>query len=163
MKVLLILLTMIAFGAGDVAAQMSQEEVAIIQNVYGMEKREIYREVMDMSPGDSVAFWPIYDQYEMDRQALGKRRIHLMEQFVAKYPAITAEEIDEIVEESADLKEDLNELTKDAYDDIKDAASVMTAAKFYQIEGFLNTVVQAALAVKLPFIGEFHMKAAEKK
>ena len=162
MKALLVLLTLLAFGAGDVVAQMSQEEVAIIQNVYGMEKRQIYREVMELTPSDSVAFWPIYDQYEMDRQELGKRRIHLMETFVSKYPAISAEEIDDIVNESVDIHEELIDLEKDAYDDIKDAASVMTAAKFIQIEGFLNTVVQAALSVKLPFIGEFHMKAVKK-
>ena len=126
-------------------------------------RKEMVRLELGLSNEESAAFWPIYDAYEVARKELGKRRIELLEKFVSKYPAISAEELDEIVDESFDIHEELIDLEQDTYDELKDKASVMTAAKFVQIEGFLNTVIQAELQVRLPFIGEFHMEAKKDK
>jgi len=143
-------------GMATASAQMNQEEVGILQNLYGMEKRAIYQQVMDLTPSDSVAFWPIYDEFELDRKDLGLRRVQLLQKFVSKYPAISAEELNEIVEGLIDIREDLLELEVDAYEELKEKTSTITAAKFIQIEDFLNTMISAELAVRMPFIGEFH-------
>lgn len=158
MKIVAIVCAFVAFAAADATAQMSQEEVGVLQNLYGMEKRAIYQKVMELSPSDSVAFWPIYDQFEVDRKDLGQRRVQLMQKFVGKYPAISAQELDEIIEGLMDIREELNELEEDTYEEMKEKASTMTAAKFIQIESFLNTMISAELAVEMPFIGAFHEK-----
>jgi ASC-1-like (ASCH) protein len=160
-KFILLILALLVVG-GEAFAQLSQEEVAIVQNLYGMEKRAIYREVMAMSPMDSVAFWPLYDQFEVKRKDLAKNRIMWMEKLATKYPNISNEEIDEIVEESHEIAEELLELEKDFYDKIKEKASAAVAAKFYQIERFLNTAISLELGSRLPFIGEFSVRDAKK-
>ena len=163
MKIIACIVAFLAFGTADAAAQISQEEIAIIQNLYGMEKRTIYMKVMDLSPGDSVSFWPLYNEYEDDRKDLGTRRIKNMERFTGKYPAISAEELDEIAEEAIDIAEGFLEIQEDYYEKMKEATSTMTAAKFLQLESFLNSVIQSELAVRMPFIGEFHEVKPAKK
>lgn len=158
MKIIAIVCAFLAFSAADVAAQMTQEEVGILQNLYGMEKRAIYKKVMELTPSDSVAFWPIYDAFEIERKDLGQRRVQLLQKFVSKYPAISAEELDEIIEGLIEIREELLDLETDAYEDLKEKTSTMTAAKFIQIESFLNTMISAELAVEMPFIGAFHEK-----
>jgi len=158
MKIIAIVCAFFAFAAADTAAQMTQEEVGIVQNLYGMEKRAIYQKVMELTPSDSVAFWPIYDEFELERKNLGQRRVQLMQKFVSKYPAISAEELDEIVEGLIEVRAELLDLETDAYEEMKEKTSTMTAAKFIQIESFLNTMISAELAQEMPFIGAFHEK-----
>ena len=160
-RIIIILATFVAGFAG-LSAQISQEEVSIVQNLYGMEKRTIYMQVMDLTPTDSLSFWPLYDKFEMERKELGMRRVRLMQQLTSKYPNISNEEIDEIVEESHEIAEEMLSLEKDFYDEIKEVTSVAVAAKFYQIERFLNTAISMKLAENLPFIGEFNIKSDKK-
>jgi len=145
----------------DVAAQ-STEEVAVIQNLWGMEKRELYHKAMTLSASDSVAFWPLYDKYEDERKELGRKRIELIKQFVSKYPAISNEEVDEVVNGAIDMNEEFADLLSDYYDKVKKATSAMTAATFYQIEAYIHNEIQSEIQSRLPFIGQFEMKKPKK-
>lgn len=158
MKTLFVALFALLCLSADVAAQ-STEEINIIQNLYGMEKRSLFIMAMDLSPSDSVSFWPIYDKYENKRKEIGKERIEWIKKLADKYPAVSSEELDEIIEEASDLNEDFHDLLMDSYKDIRKNTSSMVAAKFYQIETFLNTAILAELQSRLPFIGEFSVKA----
>lgn len=158
MKSVILALVITAFYAVDGIAQTT-EEINIIQSLYGMQKRELLMSVMKLSPSDSVSFWPLYDQYEDKRKDLGKKRIEMIKNFVSKYPAISSEEIDDTIEDVADLQEDMSSLMMDYFKKIRKATSSMVAAKFYQTEMYLHTAIQADLQNKLPFIGEFSVKA----
>ncbi len=142
-------------AAPTIQAQLSQEEVAIVQNLFGMEKRAIYTKIMKLSAADSVSFWPLYDDYEVRRKNLGKTKLELAQRFVSKYPNISHDEIDEMVNDIDDINAELNELVKDFYDKIKDKSSAQTAAMFYQMEHYIMNVVNSDLNDALPFIGEF--------
>lgn len=158
MKSLLVALFAVLCLSTDVLAQTT-EEINIIQNLYGMEKRSLFIMAMDLSPSDSVSFWPIYDKYEEKRKDIGKERIEWLKKFADKYPAVSAEELDEIVEEASDLNEEFHDLLMDTYKTLRKNTSSMVAAKFYQIESFLNTAIVGELQSRLPFIGEFSVKA----
>jgi hypothetical protein len=136
-------------------AQASHEEVAIVQNLFGMEKRNIYQKVMKLSAADSVGFWPLYDEYEMERKDIGKKKIELMQMFVSKYPNISHDEIDDIVNDTDDINSDLRKLIKRFYDKIKDKSSAQTAAMFYQMETYIMNVVNSEISNAMPFIGDF--------
>ncbi|RPI66612.1 MAG: hypothetical protein EHM43_11125 [Ignavibacteriae bacterium] len=158
MKSLLVALFAVLCLSTDVMAQTT-EEINIIQNLYGMEKRSLFIMAMDLSPSDSVSFWPIYDKYEEKRKNIGKERIEWLKKFADKYPAVSSEELDEIVEEASDLNEEFHDLLMDTYKTMRKNTSSMVAAKFYQIESFLNTAINSELQSRLPFIGEFSVKA----
>lgn len=161
--VAILLLGMISLASPAVQAQISQEEVAVVQNLFGMEKRAVYAKIMKLSSADSVSFWPLYDAYEVKRKDLGKKKIELAQAFVNKYPNISHAEIDELVEKIDDVNEDLRELIKDYYEDIRDKSSAQTGAMFYQMEQYIMNVVSASLSDSLPFIGEFNIVTTKKK
>lgn len=157
MKTLFVAVAAVLCLSVDAMAQTT-EEINIIQNLYGMEKRSLYMQAMDLSPSDSVSFWPIYDKFEEKRKDIGKERIEWIKKLADKYPAISSEELDEIIEEASDLNGEFHDLLFDTYKDLRKKTSSMVAAKFYQIESFLNTAILAELQSKLPFIGEFSVK-----
>ena len=161
MKSLVFVFVMMLGTALNVAAQ-TNEEVAIIQNLWGMEKRALFVAAMKLNSTDSAAFWPVYDKYEMERKDLGNKRIEIIKAFVSKYPAISNEEVDETVSAAIDINKEFDELLADYYDKVKDATNAMTAATFYQIEAYLQNEIQSEIQSRLPFIGTFEAKKAKK-
>lgn len=143
-------------------AQLSTEEIAIVQNLFGLEKRQIIAQTIKMTPSDSVGFWPLYEKYETDRKDMGKTRITLIQSFVSKYPALSNEELNDLMEDALELEADQHDLMESYYSKIKKAASPMVAAQWLQIESYINVSVKLAIQEKLPFIGDIKLKAAKK-
>jgi len=56
-------------------AQTTQDEVQLMQSLYGMEKRDIIGEFIELNESQEEEFWKIYDEYELKRQEIGKERI----------------------------------------------------------------------------------------
>jgi hypothetical protein len=156
---LLVALTIALFGmATSAVAQLSTEEIAIVQNLFGAEKRQLITAVLTMSPSDSVGFWPLYEKYEADRKELGKERITLIQTYVSKYPAISNEELNDMMEAALDLEEDQHDLIASYYSKIKKASSVSLAAQWLQIESYISAAVRLAIQEKLPFVGDIKKK-----
>ncbi len=145
-----------------VAAQFNQEEVAIVQSLFGMEKRSIYNKIMKLSAADSVGFWPLYDKYESKRKDLAKENVKLLQKFVSKFPNITHDEIHCMVEDIDDVNSDLRELIYDYYKDIRKATSTQTAAMFYQMESYILNAINIDVIQMLPFVGEFNVFKKQK-
>ena len=51
------------------------EEIEIVQNLFGAEKRTIIEENINLDGVDSAAFWKIYDAYEIERKEIGKQKL----------------------------------------------------------------------------------------
>ncbi len=160
---ILVLSCMILVGSALTSyAQLSTEEIAIVQNLFGMEKRSIITQVVKMTPSDSVGFWPLYEKYESDRKDIGKQRITLIQTFVSKYPALSNEELDDLMEDALEIDADQHDLMESYYNKIKKASSPMVAAQWLQIESYINVSVKLAIQEKLPFIGDIKLKAPKK-
>jgi hypothetical protein len=39
------------------------DELAMVRQVFGQEKKEIVKQFLDLSAADSAKFWPLYDEY----------------------------------------------------------------------------------------------------
>lgn len=57
-------------------AQQINDEIKLIQSAFGMEKRALLEQYMEL-PADS-GFWPIYETYETERRALKKEFLSSM-------------------------------------------------------------------------------------
>lgn len=158
MKLLVALSIVLFASATSALAQLSTEEIAIVQNLFGAEKRQLLTATLNMSPSDSVGFWPLYEKYEADRKELGKERITLIQTYVSKYPAISNEELNDMMETALELEEDQHDLIASYYGKIKKAASVSLAAQWLQIESYISAAVRLAIQEKLPFVGDIKKK-----
>ncbi len=56
----------------------SSDDIALIQSIWGMEKRAIVEEYMDLSSEEETPFWAEYEDYEASRKELGKERIAII-------------------------------------------------------------------------------------
>jgi hypothetical protein len=76
-KITLFLAALFAFAF--VNAQSNKEEVDLMQAAFGMEKKAMMEEFVQVDPAQKDAFWKLYDEYETSRKALGQERIKATE------------------------------------------------------------------------------------
>ena len=152
MKNLLIIgiLFISAFGY----AQSNKEEVDMFQSMYGMDKKELVAEFIKLQGAQKDEFWKLYDAYEVDRKAIGKERIGLLEKYAMNYGTMDESMMDDIMKSSMELVGKTDKLQSSYYSKIKKAVGVKPAAQFLQLESYLTSAIRAAILEEIPFIGQ---------
>jgi len=135
-------------------AQSNTEEIDLVQSLWGMEKKDIVSQFVKVDPAAKDAFWKLYDEYEMERKALGKERIALLNKYAENYMTLSDEKTDEIIGEMVTLGAKTDKLAATYYGKIKKAVAIKPAAQFFQIESYINSSLRAAILEEIPFIGE---------
>jgi hypothetical protein len=139
------------------SAQTNKEDVDIIQSVFGKQKKEIVASFVKLDPSTQAAFWTLYDEYENERKALGRQRIALLERYANNYATLDDATTDSIIKDLQKLQSSTDKLLVKYYGKVKKANGVKPAAQFFQLEGYLLTMVRAAILDSIPMIGELDM------
>jgi hypothetical protein len=134
--------------------QSAQEEIDLIQSLYGMEKKEIVADFIKLEGAQKDAFWKLYDAYEIERKALGQRRINLLATYAEFYSSLNDDAIDILIKEMNDIGLKNDKLIASYYGKMKKPAGVKAAAQFVQIETYLLSTIRASILEEIPFIGE---------
>lgn len=156
-KFLAILFVFSSFPA-IVSAQMSNDEIAMLQSLYGMNKRDLVTKYMKFTPAQDSVFWPVYDAYEAERKQLGETRIRLIEDYAKNYTSFTNEKADELVKKNIELEISSTKLLEKYYGKMKKEVGSLRAAQFIQLENYLNNVIKTEIQSEIPFIGEIDRK-----
>ncbi|MBA4153798.1 hypothetical protein [Flavobacterium sp.] len=135
-------------------AQQSKDEISILQSAYGMQKRELVAKFMDVSEAQSATFWKLYEEYEVARKAIGTKRANNILEYAKKYDAITDENVQNMVKVSMEVHKEFDALWEKTYKKMSKALSPKTAAKFYQLELYLENMVRTELSESIPMIDE---------
>jgi len=132
----------------------SQDEIQKVQQEWGKDKKELVGLAMDLSPADSVKFWPLYAKYEKEKQKLGRDRILTLTEYNDNFENLTNAKADAIINKLFINEAALAKLQQQYYTSIKTKLNSLQAAKFLQIETYFTTAIRAAIQDELPFIGE---------
>ena len=151
--------TVVILFTGFVTRLCAQEEIEQIQKEWGKEKKELMRLGMGLNAGDSVKFWPVYNRYEKERQKLGKERILILDDYVNHYAELSNAKADELINRIFKNDAAHSKLQQQYYTTLKTALNAKQAAKFLQIESYINSVIKTLIQQELPYIDELeHMK-----
>ncbi len=137
-----------------VQAQSYQDEIDLFQTVFGMEKKVLFEFFIDVDGEAESNFWSLYDEYVNSRKALGKTRIHLIEDYADNYDKLTQEKTDELMKSMIQQKSSLDKLVNKYYKKIKKGSGSKVAAQFLQLETYILAAVRVEIMQAIPFIGE---------
>ena len=132
----------------------SSDDVGIIQSLWGMEKRAMVEEYMDLSPTEAPGFWVQYEAYEEARKALGRERIGLISEYVDNFGSLTNGKAAELVNGAAANNIALQKLLQKTFKKMSKVISPVKAAQFVQLENYLSNMILLSIQDELPFIGE---------
>ena len=153
MKNLLLVLIAIFLAQTTVNAQQI-EEIDLIQSIFGMEKKQAYYEFITAKGPVADNFWALYDEYEMKRKALGKKRLELLTKYSLNYDTHSPEVLDGLMNDLLKQRASLDKLLKQYYKKIRSKAGSKAAAQFLQMESFILAATRVTIMESVPFIGE---------
>jgi hypothetical protein len=154
MKKVIVILVLAVASFSSYAQSTFKEDVEIVQSVYGKSKSDLVKEYMNLSDEQATAFIKVYDNYEAERKALGQAKFQLINDYAANYNTLTDAKADELAK--ATLKNNLayEKLYTKTYGHAKKAIGAINAAKFIQLEVYLQTTIRNEIQNSIPFIGE---------
>ena len=141
----LLSLVFIAFLSLSTFAQSSQDEIQLMQSLYGMEKRDIVAEFVELSEVQATEFWALYDEYENQRKELGKKKYQLLQSYVDDYGQVKPEDADAFMKQAIPLRIKSDKLTDNYYKKVKSKTDPIVAMQFYQIENYLADAIKMEL------------------
>jgi Spy/CpxP family protein refolding chaperone len=157
----IVLFAVFAVCALAAKAQTANEEVALMQSIYGVEKKMLIEEHMKITDAEATAFWAIYDEYELARKELGKKRFAAITDYAKNYGSISNEKATELANTTLDLYAEFTKLQKKTFKKMAKAISPVRAAQFIQAELYFENIVRLSTTDQIPLIGEF--EAVKKK
>ncbi len=152
MKKLTLLIASLFFIGGTYAQDLTAEEVQMIQDVFGSEKREIIAENINMEGVNTDAFWKLYDEYEAQRQDLGREKMKLLKQYTTKQGNMTALQAEEMLNQAANLRANEDKLIMNYTKRIRKMSNPFVAVQFYQIEHYISDGIRFSILNNIDFI-----------
>lgn len=154
MKKIIIGLFAILFATTVTYSQNDNEDIDIVQALFGRSKRLIMEEHMQLNDKEKNSFWRIYDQYEEKRKGIEKEGFLLLKEYADKYQTLDDAEAHKLIVNFMKSMEGYNTLHKIYFRKMEKCIGGLKAAKFIQLETFIQTTSQANLQCQVPVIGE---------
>lgn len=152
--VLGLLVSGLALAQGSTAAANNAAEVQNARALLNVAREEIINEEMRFSEDEAAAFWPVYERYRSDLQAVRDRFAEVLTSYSEAYRAgtVTEEQANRIVEDYLDIEGDVLRIKKDYLDDFRNVLPARKAARFYQIENKMEIELEYQLSLIVPLV-----------
>ncbi len=109
---------------------------------------------MNFTSDQSTVFWPIYKQYEAEYDKLGDQRIELIKEYDKNFLSMDNAKATKLANTAIELKEKRLALLKKYHGKISEALNPIIAARFLQVENYVQSAIDIQLAAGLPLIQE---------
>lgn len=134
----------------NLTAQDFSQESKLIQSILGKAKKDFVNGIIDIPKEKTNEFWTYYNEYEIKRQELAKKRLSLIDQYVTVFGSDNRRDYKKIISDVFKLNADNQKIIQKYYDKISKNVSAKSALQFFQIEEYLRTAIDNKLYENIP-------------
>lgn len=118
------------------------------------DKKAIVAVNLNLSDGEARTFWPVYDAYQKDLQAITERRARLIATYAEAYNngTLTDAIASKLINDSLAIDSDEVALQRPYADVISKILSPIKTARYLQIEGKIRAIIRYDLAANIPLV-----------
>lgn len=136
----------------SIHAQTDNDYLEIARDVLKTEKKAAIAEVMQLSKEESAPFWELYNEYQGKLYLVQNKRIAIINDFAEGYENLSDEKADEIWVSYMKYEQETLKLKSAYYKKFKKILPAGKAARFFQTENKIETMINAQLAIEIPLI-----------
>jgi hypothetical protein len=125
-------------------------ETELVRSAFKLEKKEQVASFMRLRDSDAAKFWPIYNEYETSRSAIGDRRIKLLQQYATAYEKRDTAAAEKLWKESSAIQRSEISLREKYADILRKRISSSVALNFFMVEDYISTAVKVQLYNSIP-------------
>jgi hypothetical protein len=139
---------------GSDAQKNIQEYIDLMRSDVKQRKAETLATLMQLNAADAAKFWPIYAEYDAELTKLNDLRVANIQAYANAYDQMTNEKADELIQKALAYRKQRSELVAKYYERVKQALGATTAARFFQIEDQLLSIIDLQIDAALPIVGK---------
>jgi hypothetical protein len=140
----LVALPLTAFAEGDYMEMLRQDIRA--------EKTALLTEHLKLTEADSKVFWPIQRQFELELAKIYDARLAMIKEYVNTTEALTPAQAKSFADRAFKFEGDRAALKKKYFADVSKKLNPVLAARYMQLEVFLETWIDTQIQGNLPAI-----------
>ncbi len=107
---------------------------------------------LELTDDEAARFWPVYDRYQKEIQAIGDRLARVIQEYTASFHDLSNEKAMKLVEEYLAVEADRVAVRRAYLGDFAKILPGRTVARLYQIENKLDAVIRYDLAAAIPVL-----------
>jgi len=130
----------------------AQEFIDLLRTEVNFEKRGLVGDALGLESSESVAFWKIYSQFEIEIDRLGDKRVANIKKLTDNEGKMTDKVAGEIAKSYFATRAERNKIYKKYYSKFNSVISVTKTVRFYQIMDQVQLLVDLQVASELPLI-----------
>jgi hypothetical protein len=149
------LLCLIFAGSAPLwAAGTSDTNLQILLDKVHADKKLLVAANMDLDDAQGKAFWPLYDEYQNELQAINKRTMAVIGSYADAWNAdtVTDDKAKSLLDEALAIEEAQVALRKKYADKLSGVLPAMLVARYLQIENKIRAAVSFELAEGIPLV-----------
>ena len=151
-----LLVPAVSFGADEpiVNEKFADLEpgIQMMRSEIGKDRRDVVKAAMYLTDTEAKVFWPIYDKYRAEQSKVNDKRVKLISDYLANQKGSSQDQAEDLMKEAIKNEEERTEVKQDYMKKMGKELSKRTTARFFHIDYKLDTVVDAALAARIPLI-----------
>lgn len=151
MKKLLSIVSVILISTA-IYAQSENDYLELARDVLKTEKKAVIAEVMQLTEAESTPFWELYNEYQGKLYLVANKRIAIIKDYAEHFETLTDEKADELWLGALAHSQEVLKLEKQYYKKFKKILPAGKAARFFQAENKIETMIDAQLALEIPLI-----------
>ncbi len=150
----LVLLTLLAVAATAVVQAQTASEIAVARGDLQANRKAIVAANLDLSDTEAATFWPLYDEYRTEVAKIGDKSVQLITDYATAYTAATLTDVQamDLTKGYLEQQKATIELKQKYLSKFAKVVPGKTAARFFQIENKLDSVVAVGLADQIPLV-----------
>jgi hypothetical protein len=127
-----------------------ENAIALVRTDVRANKAAIIGRALALPDSESQVFWPLYREFEAATAELWDERIKLVRDYAAVYDTLSDAKAREFVQRAFDIDEQRVKLNRSTYKAMSKKLPGKTVAHFFQVDGFLNRVIELKVVSALP-------------
>jgi hypothetical protein len=109
---------------------------------------------LKLTDEEATKFWPIYDRYQQETNALGDRLVGVIQDYTTNFSDLSNDKAMKLVDDYLTIEADRVKVKRAYVDEFTKALPGRKVARLYQIENKMDAVIRYDLAAAIPVMEE---------
>ena len=149
-----LLCLMLALSVPLTAAGTADTNLQILLDKIHADKKLLVASNMDLDDDEGKVFWPVYESYQKDLQAINKRIVKVVSSYADAWnnDSLTDEKVKLLLDEALAIEESEVQLRKTYAAKLSGALPDRLVARYLQIENKIRAAIRYDLAEEIPLV-----------
>ncbi len=124
------------------------QAIADLRQEAGQDRRDIVKANMLLTASEGNTFWPLYDEYRNERNALNDKKVALIKDFLSKRDTMSQDDAEKLTKQFFEQQKDTVSLKEKYWSRMNKVLSARTTSRFFQIDQKLDAAVDLVIAIE---------------